>query len=171
MTFVLPRAAEVPMKEANGFTLIELMIAIALFAIIASTAVPSFLQQRSEASLRDAVSTIRGDLEMARSRAIRENAPVAVLIQTNGYSIFLDNGAGGGITDNWVIDGIEQQLCNRNLPSGLRIDLSQVTFDSNRTRFNGRGYIGNSGALAIVDSRGKSVTLDMNNRFGRISTR
>jgi prepilin-type N-terminal cleavage/methylation domain-containing protein len=169
MTEVYDRAPEVLMRKSNGFTLIELMIAIALFAIIASLAVPSFLHQRRETLLRDAVSTIRGDFEMARSRAIRENAPVAVLLREDGYSIFIDNGSGGGITENWVRDGGERQLCNRNLPSGLKIDLSQVTFDSKRTRFNGRGYVGNGGVLVLADAEGKSVTLDMNNRFGRIS--
>jgi prepilin-type N-terminal cleavage/methylation domain-containing protein len=158
------------MRKNGGFTLIELMIVLALFAIIASVAFPTFLSQRSETKLRDAVSMIRGDLEMARSRAIRENALVAILIRADGYTIFVDNGSGGGIAENWVRDGEEQQLCSRALPEGVSIDLSNVTFDSTRTRFNGRGYSENSGAMVIADSEGKSTTLDMNNRFGRITT-
>ena len=106
---------------------------------------------------------------MARSQAIRENGPVAVLIREDGYGIFVDNGSGGGIAENWVRDGGEKQLCTRNLQGGLRIDLNQVTLDGKRTRFNGRGYLGNNGVLVVVDADGKSATLDMNNRFGRIS--
>ena len=156
------------MRKSNGFTLIELMIAIAIFAIMASVALPSFMNQRRQTLLRDAISMIRGDLEMARSQAIRENGPVAVLIREDGYGIFVDNGAGGGIKENWVRDGEEKQLCTRSLSNGLKIDLNQVTFDGKRTQFNGRGYVGNAGVLVVVDAGGKSATLDMNNRFGKI---
>ena len=157
------------MGKAKGFTLLELMIAIALIAILASTALPSFMSQRRAALMRDTISMIRGDLETARSQAIRENGPVAVLIREDGYGIFVDNGAGGGIKENWVRDGEEKQLCTRSLSNGLKIDLNQVTFDGKRTQFNGRGYVGNAGVLVVVDADGKSATLDMNNRFGRIS--
>jgi len=146
------------------------MIAIAIFAIMVSVALPSFMHQRRQTILRDAISMVRGDLEMARSQAIRENGPVAVLIREDGYGIFVDNGSGGGIAENWVRDGGEKQLCTRNLQGGLKIDLNQVTFDGKRTCFNGRGYLGNGGVLVVVDADGKSATLDMNNRFGRIST-
>ena len=158
------------MKDRHGFTLLELMIAIGLFALIVSTALPSFLKQRGETILKDSISMIQGDLEMARSQAIRENAPVAVLIREDGYNIFVDNGAGGGVSGNWVRDGGEKQVCTRNLSNGLKIDLSKVTFESKRTRFNGRVYVGNTGGLVIVGSKGNSVTLDMNNRFGRVTT-
>ena len=157
------------MRKSNGFTLIELMVAIAIFAIMISVALPSFMNQRRQTILRDAISMIRGDLEMARSQAIRENGPVAVLIREDGYGIFVDNGADGGTKENWVRDGGEKQLCTRNLSNGLKIDLNQVTFDGKRTQFNGRGYVGNAGILVVVDADGKSATLDMNNRFGRIS--
>jgi prepilin-type N-terminal cleavage/methylation domain-containing protein len=157
------------MRKSNGFTLVELMVAIAIFAIMISVALPSFMNQRRQTMLRDAISMIRGDLEMARSQAIRENGPVAVLIREDGYGIFVDNGADGGIKENWVRDGGEKQLCTRNLSNGLKIDLNQVTFDGKRTQFNGRGYVGNAGVLVVVDADGKSATLDMNNRFGRIS--
>ena len=157
------------MRKSNGFTLIELMVAIAIFAIMVSVALPSFMNQRRQTILRDAISMIRGDLEMARSQAIRENGPVAVLIREDGYGIFVDNGADGGIKENWVRDGGEKQLCTRKLPGGLKIDLNQVTFDGKRTRFNGRGYVWNGGVIVVADADGKSATLDMNNRFGRIS--
>jgi type IV fimbrial biogenesis protein FimT len=158
------------MKKDCGFTVVELMIAIAMVAIMAAVALPSFMSERRQTIFRDAISMIRGDLEMARSQAIRENGPVAVLIREDGYGIFVDNGADGGVKENWVRDGGEKQLCTRKLPSGLKIDLNQVTFDGNRTRFNGRGYVWNSGVLVVVDADGKSATLDMNNRFGRISS-
>lgn len=158
------------MKSEDGFSLIELIITIAVFAIIATIAIPAFVQQSSEKKLRSAVSMLHGDLEIARSRAIRENANVAVLFNANGYTVFIDNGSGGGIAENWVRDGDEQLLCSRTLQGGVAIDMGSVTFQNNRTRFNARGYVGNSGILRLRNSQGKHVTVDMNNRFGRIKT-
>ena len=158
------------MRNNFGFTLIELLVIIAIIAVLSSLGTPSFLQWRSDAKLRDAVSSLRGDLEMAKLRAMRENEFVAVLFNTNNYLVFIDDGAGaGGVAENWNRDGDERILRNRKLPTGVRIDLGTVTFDSNRTRFNGRGRIANQGQVKIVNTAGDQRTIDINNRFGRIT--
>lgn len=158
------------MRNNSGFTLIELMIAFALVAIVASIAVPSFFTWRSEAKLRSAVSVIRGDLEMARSRAMRENNFVAVLFNTTNYLVFIDDGAGGGNPGDYIRHADEKLLRNRQLPAGVTIDLSKTNFNGvDQTRFNGRGRIGRTGKVIIVNSSGDERTIDANNRFGRIT--
>jgi prepilin-type N-terminal cleavage/methylation domain-containing protein len=159
------------MKNSNGFSLVETLIVIAIIAVLATIAVPSFTGQRSDTRLRDAVSMVRADFEMARSRAIRENAFVAVITTAGGYTIFIDNGEGGGGAGNYVQDGSERTLRARTLAPGLAINPAQTTLDTQRTRFNGRGYIGNMGILAMSGPGGRTATVDMNNRFGRITTR
>ena len=157
-------------KSPTGFTIIELMITIAIGAVIAAIAVPSFIDQRNLAKLKDAASMIRADLEVARSWAIRENALATVLVSAGEYHMVVDHGAGGGVAENWVRDGEERIICNRRFPAGVRIDLSQTTLDSQRTRFNGRGYITNNGIITLSSANGKSATINMNNRFGRITS-
>lgn len=158
------------MKNSNGSSLLEAIVIIAIVAILTTVAVPSMVGQRQNAILKDTVSMIRGDLEMARSWAIRENAFVPVIISAEGYTVFIDNGSGGGVAENWVRDGNERVLCNRKLPQGVQIDLTQTTFTSHKTRFNGKGYSTNNGILTLLSANGKSATVDMNNRFGRITT-
>jgi len=158
------------MKNSKGFSLVEAIVIIAVIAVLAGVAVPSLVGRRDDTKLRGAISAIQADFEMARSRAIRENAFVAVLMVADGYSIFIDDGAGGGFAGNWVQDGDERVLCNRELPGGIQIDLSHTTFSGHRTRFNGRGYSANNGVLRVSNSNGKFATVDMNNRFGRITT-
>ena len=156
------------MGGRRGFSAIELIIVVAILAIVSTVAIPSFIHQSNESKLRDAVSMLRGDLESVRSRAIRENASVAVLFNAGGYTIFIDNGSGGGFPDNGVRDGDEQLICTRTFKGGVNIDMGSVTFQNNRTRFTARGYVGNSGVLRVGNSEGSRVTVDMNNRFGRI---
>jgi type IV fimbrial biogenesis protein FimT len=158
------------MRNNFGFTFFELFVAIAIIAILSALGTPAFLQWRSNAKLRDAVSSLRGDLEMAKLRAIRENEFVAVLFNTNNYLVFIDDGEGaGGVAENWTRDGSERILRNRQMPAGVRIDLASTTFADNRTRFNGRGHITNQGKVKIVNTSGNQKTLEMDNRFGRIT--
>ncbi len=157
-------------KNISGFSLIELIITIAVLSIVASFAVPSFYGWRSKAKLRSAVSMIRGDLEMARSRAMRENNFVAVLFNTTNYLVFIDDGAGGGDPGDYIRHADERLLRNRQLPAGVTIDLTQTNFNGvDQTRFNGRGRIGRTGKVIIVNSSGDERTIDANNRFGRIT--
>jgi prepilin-type N-terminal cleavage/methylation domain-containing protein len=162
------------MKSSKGFSLLETIVVMAILAILASIAVPSLIGQRNSANIRDAVSMIRGDFEMARSRAIRENAFVSVIINTDGYMIFIDNASGGGVVaGNTDYNGDERILCTRKFPAGIQIDFAETTFTANnvnRLRFNGRGYSTNNGILTLLGLNGKSATVDMNNRFGRITT-
>jgi Tfp pilus assembly protein FimT len=158
------------MRNNFGFTIIELLVIIAILAVLFSIGTPAFLQWRSNAKLRDAVSSLRGDLEMAKLRSIRENEFVAVLFNTDNYLVFIDDGEGaGGVAENWIRDGSERILRNRQMPAGVFIDLNNTTFAGDRTRFNGRGHIGNQGLVTIVNTAGNQRTIDMNNRFGRIS--
>lgn len=158
------------MRNNFGFSLFELLVIIAIIAVLSAIGTPAFLQGRIDAKLRDTTSSLRGDLEMAKLRAMRENEFVAVLFNTNNYLVFIDDGAGaGGVAENWNRDGDETILRNRQMPAGVSIDLANTTFAGNRTRFNGRGRIGNQGVVIIVNTAGNQRTIDMNNRFGRIT--
>lgn len=63
-----------------GFTLIELMVAVAVLAILSAIALPSFRDMWVERRLRAAAEAVQADLMFARSEAVRRNAPVHVLV-------------------------------------------------------------------------------------------
>ena len=155
------------MRNRLGFTLMELCVVIAILAVVASLGVPSFVGWRNDAKLRDAVSLLRGDFELAKLRAVRENSFVAVVFNGNNYTVFVDDGAGGGDDGNYVRDGSEELLRARQMPAGVRINNS--TFAGNQTGFNGRGRIAVPGIITLVNSAGSQRQFDINNRFGRIT--
>lgn len=162
------------MKTQKGFTIYELLTVIAIIAIMASIAIPNMISWRNDAKLRSASTIIRGDLQLAKLRALRENTIVVMIFTASGYNIFIDNGAGAN-AGNWNLDADEVVVRNRQLPAGVSIALP-TTFDSpnNRTRFNGRGLpdpltltgSGLTGSVTMKDSRGiqKQITI---NRLGR----
>ena len=160
------------MKKQNGFTIYELLTVIGIIAILGTIAIPNMISWRSEAKLRGASNNLRADLQMAKLRALREKAIVAVIFTASGYRIFLDNGASAG---DWNLDADESLLRNKQLPAGITIALP-TSFDSpnNRTRFNGRGFPdpatltgGLTGTVTLENLRGSQMQITLN-RLGRI---
>lgn len=154
-------------SNKKGFTLLEVMVAIAVMAILVAIAISNF--HSGAAKLRDGVSMIQQDLENAQSQAIRQNAFVVVTFKNDGsgYTIFVDNGSGGGTAGDWIQNGTEPTLADVTFSNGIKI--SNSTFLNNRTRFDARGLITDNGILTL-SLNNQTATLDMNNRFGRITT-
>lgn len=67
-------------KKNAGFTTAEFVITIAIVGILTAIAIPNFMVWRSNSKLIGASHNLRGNLEMAKFRAIPENATVAVLL-------------------------------------------------------------------------------------------
>lgn len=63
-----------------GFTLIELVIAIAVAAVLAALAAPSFGGLRRAAGVSAATSELLSSLHFARSRAVLEGLPVTLCL-------------------------------------------------------------------------------------------
>ena len=63
-------------RKSLGFSLIELMIAVALFGILASLAVPSYRAMIQNNQTRNAAESIISGLQIARGEAVKRNAAV-----------------------------------------------------------------------------------------------
>lgn len=76
-------------RAARGFTLIELMVVVALAAIVASIAAPSFRELMVGTRTRSAASALHESLWLARSEAIKRNKPVTFTLTTlqEGWTI------------------------------------------------------------------------------------
>ena len=70
----------------RGFTLIELMVALAVAIVLMGVAVPSFFESTARARLQGAVNELAIDLQYARSQAVRERAAVALTVAADGAS-------------------------------------------------------------------------------------
>ena len=113
----------------------ELLMVLAVIAVVSAITVPSIISWRNGAKLRGAAGNLKGDLEMAKVSAIKHNNFVAVKFNAGAYEVFVDTSGDG------ARDAGEALLKNRSLPAGVVFDFThpQWTFAGNVTKFNGRG--------------------------------
>jgi prepilin-type N-terminal cleavage/methylation domain-containing protein len=148
-------------KQA-GFTTHELIIAIAIIAILGSIATPNLIGWRERTKLMGVFENLRGDMRWAKSSAIREHDVVSVVFANNNYEIFLDNGAGGVTRGDYVRDGDERLLRVRKLAAGVMIDLGATTISGGQTQFDSRGRCLNTGDVVVKQTNGRQKQLRFN---------
>jgi type IV fimbrial biogenesis protein FimT len=72
-------------RQMKGFTLLELMVGVALFGILFMLAYPSYASFIRNAQIRTAADSIINGLQLARAEAIRRNSNVQFrLLNTSG---------------------------------------------------------------------------------------
>jgi type IV fimbrial biogenesis protein FimT len=90
-----PRPHSVFAFNSRGFTLVEVMVGLAVLGILASIAVPSLSQFLVRSSFEGTVLDLRGAVGRARAEAIARGTVVTVAPPTagdwtSGYEIFVD---------------------------------------------------------------------------------
>ena len=78
------------MKKNGGFSLFELLIVLAVVAVVSAIVTPNIISWRSGAKFRGAVDNLKGDLQMAKVKAVKENNVVTIFFHPTGYKVILD---------------------------------------------------------------------------------
>lgn len=145
----------------TGFSLIELMIAVAVMAVILSVAIPSFQAFSLSSKLRSYATSLSASALLARSEAIKRSKSVTLCASSNGLT------CGGNWEQGWVVllDGsvlYRQQA----LPAGYWVTsggVSSIIFPP-----TGVGVVQSSlricGSSPNTDSQGRDVTISPTGR-------
>jgi Tfp pilus assembly protein FimT len=149
------------MRKNSGITAFELAMTVAIMSVIASISLPPYLKWWRVSQMQSAVSNLTADIEMARTRAIRENAFVAIKFNNSSYLIFVDNNKDGDYNNG------EDILLDRILPGPVSIDTAAPFID--KLRFNSRGIpsdIVSEEKIAVIQANNnREVTI---NRLGNV---
>lgn len=84
--------------KAKGFTLVELMVTVAVMAILAAIAIPNFTSLINSNRLVSQANELVGVVQGARSEAIRYNQRVYVCSSNNGTSC-----SGSATWNGWLV--------------------------------------------------------------------
>lgn len=74
-------------RGEEGFTLIEVMITVAIIGIATALAVPNYLDWQARSQLRQATEEVAMQLNLARMAAMQRNRTVNVTLQSTGNGI------------------------------------------------------------------------------------
>jgi type IV fimbrial biogenesis protein FimT len=157
----------------RGFTLVELLVTLAVAAILLAIAVPSFGSFVKDSRLTTETDTLLYDMNFARSEAVKLDTPVEVCASSDHATCT------GTWASGWIV------LCPANCPPGLGASpalllvapgiasgntLSEEVSGATAVTFNSTGQTG-AGNLQFVfcDSRGAAFGRDVElNSIGEI---
>ncbi|MEX8502384.1 MAG: GspH/FimT family pseudopilin [Leptothrix ochracea] len=152
----------------RGFTIIELMVTIAIIAVVMFSAIPSMSTWLRNTQVRTAAESLQAGLQKARAEAVRRNTPVTFSLVSNTQPGVLDNGCNlSSLSASWVVSvsndpsgGCGQPVSESVAPQILakyargdgapnvtvtvyQADCTTVS-NQTQTRFNGFGRIDNA---------------------------
>jgi type IV fimbrial biogenesis protein FimT len=84
----------------SGFTLVELMVTVAMVAILASLAVPSFRILLVNRTVQAASESLIEDMRLARSEALKRSTRTVICRSTDSSTCV---GAAGSWSDGWIV--------------------------------------------------------------------
>ena len=134
------------MRTNSGFTLTELMVTIAVIAILASLAIPNFIGWLPNYRLRSGAEEIHSTLQLARVRAIKDNATATVTFNTANETYQASVGG--------------QTFRRGRMPAG--IDMNSAVFGGGAfVQFDSRGVAINNtdGSAQVRNSSGRTQTI------------
>ena len=164
------------MRRQNGFTLIELMIAVGLTGLLLSMAVPALDIFVSNARQTGAINDFVSSIHQARSVAVTTNQRVTICPSSNGT-----NCEAVGWNNGWIVfadPDSDRNVDNNETVLSATGAVDELTLQSGEFatflmyRPNGRvmnaSLNGSSGAFTVCDDRGadhaKVMIIDLSGR-------
>lgn len=148
--------------RSHGFTLVEIMIALAVLSILGTLAIPSFADLFDDSSRANAVNSFIHTIFLARSEAMKRGEMVSICQSTNATSC--DRAGGGNWNRGWIV------FANRDRDEPpVRDDDEALLYvhegwrtgniSSNRLAFSFRPHIQGvvNGTLVFCDRRGSTA--------------
>jgi prepilin-type N-terminal cleavage/methylation domain-containing protein len=148
-------------SAAKAFSLVELLIVIAILGILAAIAAPNFTRYKGNANLRAAAREISGDIQYCKQRAVAENVHYRIVLnfEINNYIIQKETSP-----SNWTNVSSIKNIGKDD--TSIKI-IEDPTFGGNKIIFQPRGTT-NAGTLVIQHEKLLSKASIVTTLMGRV---
>lgn len=162
----------------RGFTLIEMIVAIAVLSILLALGVPSYTALLDRNRVKGASLALYDDLQFARSAAIRNSTDVYMTFTTSGggstWCWGMNQGAACNCsTGSCLVDGVSKVVSSSEF-TGVKLSASTFVTGTSLAFEPRRGLARNlagtdySGDLTFTSAGAKSITTQLS-IVGRVS--
>ena len=164
------------MKKKSGFTLLEMLITLAVISVIVAFAVPSMTEFSKNDRLTTNVNTLVGHLAYARSEAVKRSVQVSLCVSNNSGTA-TPGCTGGNWQDGWIVyidaDGDNSYSANEEVLRAQQAFTGNNTLVpaggiGNQVTYDYRGFVTATGSFLLCDERpgphGKTVTITTTGR-------
>ena len=160
------------MKKNSGFTLLELILTVAMISIVMAIAIPSMTTFNQNDRLVTNINTMIGHLAYARSEAVKRSQQVSICVSNDAATCT----GGNNWEDGWIIyidadasntfDATEEIL-RAQQALGSNQTITPTTFASQVT-YDYRGFATSTGSFQLCDNRsgpyGKTISISNTGR-------
>ena len=152
-----------PIKNhCRGVTLIELLVGVAIVAIVAGMAAPGFRISLRASAVRSATFDLLAGLQQTRGNAILESRPLELCPSDEAGNCL----AAGVVTPYWrttSADGAHSARASQELPAGVVVRATRSPL-----RFSPDALGASTGTLTICDEQGvappRAIVLSLSGR-------
>jgi prepilin-type N-terminal cleavage/methylation domain-containing protein len=127
----------VKIKQAKGFSLIELIIVIAILGIVSAIAAPNFNKYRQNTNLKEAARDLASDISLYRQRAVAENIHYQIVFNqaANNYTVQRETVLNSGVYNLLIVTKSPSAI------SGGSVIISNVNLNNQWITFQPRGTL------------------------------
>lgn len=140
-------------RRAQGFTLVEIIVVLAIFAILAGIAALNL--RGLQDPLQEAATNVAGLMKQSRAKAMATTSAYRVKVSTtNTRDLVTESAIRCSDTTGWTAD----TALSTELPKGISMSVSQGSLP---TCFDPRGLGSQDLILTFTDSKGRSMKVEV----------